>query len=449
MSNSRALCVLWALSFAALAAAAPIIDGSHITETTLENGLHVVVKQEPWSGSVALGICVKAAPLHEAKDQQGLSDLVRHVIFNVGHDDQPSIGEKFQDLGVVFDTYTSPDSTQIRVAVASEVLPAIFPRLAAAVFDPTFDEAVWARTRQERRRALMDTERAPTGRLWRRLWETAFRTHPYGRPVAGTSDSVDLVDAHDLATFHRTFYVPNNMCVIAVGDVEPQVVFDMVRDSMAKYPRRAVEVEPPEAEPIQTDARIRLEQAPTRGTLVSYAWPAAGIQDKLDVCTLDVIYAILGEGHTARLPQAFLSQGRIDAVPEVEFITKRDPGLFIVTCVCKPEAEFHTRETVLSEIERFSTEKISAAELSLAKDLIRLAYAFDNSTYSGQVGSLAFYAAIDSYAFAVDYPHLVDGVTVDDVYRVAGKYLTPEKSTLVIIRPRVSGGAVREASLTW
>ena len=197
------------------------------------------------------------------------------------------------------------------------------------------------------------------------------------------------VDAQSLAAFHEAFYVPNNMSLIVVGDAQAQVIFDLAAEHLGAYPQRPLATEPVAPEPPQTKALSHVQRADTRATLVSYAWRGAGIDSKLDVCALDVIYALLGEGLGARLTRAFFEQDQIDAVPEVEFITKRDPGLFIVTCVTKPEAEYDTRDLVLAEVEKLRTERITAAELASAKGLIRSAYAFDNQTHSGQLGSMA------------------------------------------------------------
>ena len=439
--------MLVALLLCAAAAAAPILDGLHIRETTLPNGLHVVVKEEPYWGLVAVGFCVKAAPLYEADDQHGLADLVRFMMFQASDKANPAIGEELADLGISFDTYTSQDATQIRAVMSTAALPEVFPRLVKAIFEPRFDEAVWAKRLPELRRRLMDAQNTATGRLWRSLWDVAFRVHPYKRPVTGTPDTMAGFDSEDLSDFHKALYVPNNMSLIVVGDVRAETVFDLAGEHTGGYPKRALELPAAPPEPELTDSRTRLEKASGRGTFMAYAWHAAGMDKKRDVCTLDLIYAMLGEGPTSRLGKALLDKDEVDAVPDVEFITKRDPGLFIIWCVAKRDAEFDTRETILAELEKLRAEKVSEAELASARELIYAGYAFDSRTYAGQVGSLAFYEAIDSYQFAADYISEVEKVTVDDIQRVAREYLGPSNYTLVIIRPKTGGGRVLEASL--
>lgn len=446
---ARGLAVpLFALLTSIAAMGAPALDPEQIGEATLDNGLHIVVKRVPQWGLVSVGLCIKAAPLYELEDQHGLADVVRHMICEVAPDQQPSLGETIRDLGCEFNSYTSPDATQIRATVSSYSLPELFPRLVKAVFEPTFDEAVWARELPKLRRRMMDSERTPINVLWRSVWQTAFRKHPYRRRVAATPDVVTEYNTGDLAAFHGRLYVPNNVAIVAVGDIDLTTMTDLARTHLGKYERGELRPPPVAQEPPLSDPRTHLEKVPARHTVLSYAWHAAGIDNKRDVCALDLIYAILGEGQTARLMQAFAQQDEIDAVPEVEFITKRDPGLFLITCITKSSAEFETRETILAQIEKLREEKVSQKELDNAKHLIRAGYTIDNASFANQVGSMAFYEAIDSYQFAVEYLDEIQQVTVDDIQRVTRSYLGPSNYVLAIVRPKTSNRPTREARLT-
>jgi len=428
--------------------AAPLLDGSTIRETTLPNGLKLIVKPDPAWDLVVVNFCVKAGPLYESPDQQGLSDLVRYMMYEVSGSSGPSVSEAFEDLGADFDASTTPDSTQIRCAMSAQALPALFPKLVKATMEPEFSERVWMQKLPELRRRLMDAQGSPATRLFGLLWETAFRQHPYGRPVSVTPDRLASYTTQSFVDFHKNFYAPGNIALIVAGGVSYEAMADLAQKELGSYPARPFKLPAVAPEPEQTDYRTRLEKAPLRGTLLAYAWRAAGMANKRDVCTLDVIYALLGEGQNARLARALSKQDKATAVPEVQFITKRDPGLFIVTCVCTPESEYEARDALLTEIGKLRTEKLSASDLAAAKDVVLSGYAFDASTLVGQVGCLAFYEAIDTWRFAVDYPDEVQKVTAEDVQRVAQTYLDPAKYTLVIIRPQSGGDASKEARLT-
>lgn len=447
MRTRACVFIVLAACWAGAAGGAPVLDPADIREGGLPNGLRVVVKRAPHWDTVAVGFSIKASPLYEEEREQGLSDLVRYMMFEASGDGAPSVAEALADLGVRFRSYTSPDGTQVSAVMSSRALPEVMPVLARAVFEPRFDEAVWARQLPELRRRLADSQASPLGRLWRLMWEMAFRQHPYGRPVAGAPDAMAAFDTSVLARFHEKLYVPNNVSLVVVGDVTADSVFELAAAHLGGYEERPLALPSVSPEPPQTDTRTRLEKAAVRATIIAYAWHAVGIDNKRDVCALDLIYAMLGQGQTARLMKALTDNPNVEAIPEVEFITKRDPGLFIVWCAAKPDAEFEVRDIIESEVARLRDEPVTEGELAVARDLIRTGYAFDNQTYAGQVGSMAFYEAIDSYRFAVDYIDEVEKVTVQDIQRVARELLGASNHTLVIIRPRDGGGPVWEASL--
>lgn len=441
------IALLAAMLACACAWAAPVIDDSTLVTQELPNGLDVIVREVPGSGLVAAGFAIRASVLYESEQERGLSDIVRHMMLDVPGPDGMDVTTSVGDTGAIFDSHTSLDSTQIRLVAAADAFYQLLPRFVKTVFEPVFDEAVWAQQLPELRRNLLDAERRPLGRHHMLLWEAAFPNHPYGRPVAGTATGVAAYSADALAAFHKKYYVPNNMSLLVVGDVKSADVLAAVAELAGGYASHTVDVPAVTPAPRPTDSRTRLEKAAIRGTIISYAWHGAGIDNKRDVCTLDLIYALLGEGSEARLDKALEADAAEGVVPQVEFITRRDPGLFIITLLCQPEAELTAREIVADQMQRLQDEPITEQELQTARKTIHAGYAFDNQTFAGQVGSMGFYEAIDTYRFAVDYLAEVDKVTVEDIRRVAGEYLDPNKSTLVIIRPRKPGDATKEARL--
>lgn len=451
MSTQRLIVIValvtvpWVGSFAS-----PILDLSHVKQKTLGNGLHVVVKEEPLGNVVAAGFCIKAAPLYETAEQVGLSDLARFMVFEAPDKGGRNLFDRLRDLGGAADSYTSPDCTQFRVAMSTPCFTETFGALVKAIFEATFDEATWASELQELRKQIMDARNTPLGTLWSIAWETAFHKHPYGRPTSGTPEGIARYNAKTLADFHRAFYVPNNVSLIVVGDIKAQAVFDLAERTLGAYPSRPVKAPLVVPEPPQADTRTRLEKKEgLRGSLVTYAWRAAPIGTKRDVCSLDLIYAVLGLGPEARLTRALAARDKQSPPPNVEFITKRDPGLFVITTVTKPADEFSARQVVLSEVEKLRTQPLTPAELANAKALTLADYAIENESYVDQIGSLCFYEAIDSFQFACDYEAAINAVTAEDVQRVAHDYLADNNYTLVIIRPRSGSEGYKEASLPW
>jgi zinc protease len=238
------------------------------------------------------------------------------------------------------------------------------------------------------------------------------------------------------------------MSLTFVGDIKAQRALELARAAFGGLAATQVPLPRVAPEPPITSPRTRLHKAPTRGIVVSYAWHTTGIDHKRDVCATDLIYAILGEGLDARLAKALTTEEGLQGLPSVEYITKRDPGLFIIQVICGPDDEHFVRPRVLAEVSRLRDERVTDATLDEAKALIKTAYSYDNENFTGQVGSMGFYEAIDTYHFALDYADEVSRVTPDDIQRVARTYLKPESYVLSIIRPQGEDTEVLEARVS-
>lgn len=410
-----------------------------VTEATLANGLRVVIEPTPARGLVSVAFCIKAAPLYEPAGKAGVANAVRFMAFDYASAGAPPLALQLVDLGCRFESYTSTDATQVRLTLAAAALPEMLPRLVAGVFEPVLTEEAWAGALPQLRRRLTDRREMPTERLEMALWESAFDTHPYRNPVEGTPDTVGDLNSEDLRACHQQLWAPGNMALLAVGDVDPEQFLALARECLERYPAREVSLPQVAREAPLASPRSRLERTATRATILSFAWRAPGIERKRDVCAIDLIYALLGEGPDARLVKSLLLNEAIQSLPEVQFVTRRDPGLLVITCLCPPDKEFDVRETVLAEVKALRDAPITQADLAEARRLIRDGYLLDNQGISGDIGSMAFYEAIDSYAFAHDYLAEVDRVTVQDIQRVARAYLGASSYILAIMRPRTTG----------
>ena len=420
----------------AAAQPAPILDASHIREHTLANGLHTIVKEEHGWGVVAVGAYVRSGSLYDPPDLPGMAHFVEHMLFRTGEGDgEPSgIVAAVEGSGGQIDASTSRDWTLLRIVTSPQSLTQVWPVLAHTLLEAELDpEAV------EKERDIITQELAEhQGRAFEVLaetaWAVAYPNHPYGQSVGGSKEAVEKITAEALKEYHGRFYVPNNIALILVGDVDASQVFSEVQEAFGHYPQRAVEWEAPSPEPPLSSSRVKVDTRDVRATLLAFGFHGPGIRKKRDVCAMDLIYTLLGEGRLARMATAVQAQELVTAF-QLDFITHRDDGLVLLTAIAPPDKELEARAAVMAEFKRLADEGVTEEELARAKRQLRNSYAFTNEAYSDQVGSMGFYEMIDSYRFAIDYIDAVNAVTTEDVKTVAARYLGPEKLVLVILRP--------------
>ena len=88
---------------------------------------------------------------------------------------------------------------------------------------------------EERR---MRTDSSPTGRLVEQFLGTAFMANPYHRPTIGYASDLQSFSATDAADFFKRYYVPSNMVIGLVGDLDPEKVFPIIERYFGRCRRR-------------------------------------------------------------------------------------------------------------------------------------------------------------------------------------------------------------------
>jgi len=440
--------VLWLLgaslgSITAPAGAAPILVPDHVKLETLDNGLRIVLKQEPAQPAVALALYIKAGSLYEPEGKSGLAFLSQRMVFGEQDaDGEPGFGRQIQALGGEAMVGTTRDFVQVTVTVAPEYVGDVLQAMGQALAQPDLSAEAFEREQRAVLRRLQAerqqiTPRNMQARLSRRLWAEAFRKHPYGGSPRGSEAEIKKLKPADVAGFVKQFYAPDNISLVVVGNTTAQDLVPRVQAALgALEPARSRWSRPP-PEPAQSGRRVRVQREATlKATMLSLAFRAPGIENKPDVCAMDLIYTLLGQGDFGWLDRVLRDEKGLAISAEADFLTQREPGLFILTLATPPNKELQARAALEQKIAKLQQELVPEDRLREAKRLLTVNYAFQNETGTDQTGSLGFYDAIDTYEFAIQYIDQVRAVTREDLRRVAQQYFVPERATLVIMRPR-------------
>ena len=426
--------VLTALAAARLwAADLPILDPATVTEKTLPNGLQVITKEERQWPVVSIGAYIRAGSLYETDQEAGAAHLVEHLLFETTGDDRQKLAPFIEALGGRISATTLRDFVHVDITVASRYLEQVLPVLTRAVFEANFDQPAMTRELAVVRREITDRRDRADLYMDEMIWRLAYKSHPYGRPIGGTPADLNALTFDTVSAFHKRFYVPNNVAFVAVGDVDPAWLQGRLKELTAGYAAKDTGWVAPALEAGPTEPRLKMEALPREISVMSFAWHAPSVDDKLAVCAMDLIYTVLGQGSIGRLNAKLCNEQKILLSSETEFLTQKNPGLLLITAVVSPAREPEAQAAVLGEVKRLSDEPLTPEELARAKRLVYTEYAFSNESYDDQVGSMGFYAAVDNYRFALDYINTVMQITPEQIQQVAKKYLTPGGYSLAVL----------------
>src|SRR5207244_1724026 len=125
--------------------------------------------------------------------------------------------------------------------------------------------------------------------------------HPYGRPVIGTSELIQVLTRETLVGFYRRHYVPESFVLVVVGPIIASEVLAAAERTLGRLPRSGLKRPPLSAPDAGRSARLEIERPGTQAYL-GMAWLGPKL-DHADTPVVDLLVSILGQSRWLRLLQ--------------------------------------------------------------------------------------------------------------------------------------------------
>jgi predicted Zn-dependent peptidase len=282
---------------------------------------------------------------------------------------------------------------------------------------------------QEERRMRVDS--APVGRMVEQFLATAYVAHPYRRPNVGWESEISQVTATEAAAFHAKYYVPGNIVIAVVGDVNAAEAMPVLERYFAKIPagpkpEPMTTVEPPQV----AEKNVVIREATQPFYLEGYHKP--DYRDP-DDSVYDAITDIFSNGRTARLYRSLVRDQGIAAEAQgfSGFPGEKYPGLFAVYAVPLPgHTPDEMREAIHKELDRLKNEDVTDAELERFKTRARADLLRGLGDNEGLAHQLAEYQTrYGDWRQLFRQLDRINAVNKADIRRVANKIFTANNRT--------------------
>jgi predicted Zn-dependent peptidase len=338
--------------------------------------------------------------------------------------------------GVGLNATTSADATRYFFSFPANKLELWMSLESERFLDPVFREFYKEKAviLEERR---MRTDNSPIGQMIEAFLETAFKTHPYQRPVIGYNRDIQNLTRQDVQQFFETHYTPNNLTVAIVGDVNPTEVKRLARTYFGRYTAKPAPPDVLTVEPVQTESRevtLRLTSQPWY--LEGYHRPALSHPDN---ATYEMISSILSDGRTSRLYKGLVeTRIALNAQGSNGFPGDKFPNLMLFYGLTAPGRTVEDVANGLrTEIDRLKTEPVSIQELDRVKtqataDLLR---SLDSNEGMAQL-LLEYQVKTGDWRNLFQQLNQIAAVTPTAIQRVANTTFTPQNRTTGRILPK-------------
>jgi predicted Zn-dependent peptidase len=295
----------------------------------------------------------------------------------------------------------------------------------------------------EERRMRIDSN--PIGRLLEQFVAEAFAAHPYHRPGVGYISDLNSFSATDAQRFFDTYYIPSNMVVAIVGDVDPVKTMAVIEKYFGAIPSRPKPDERTTTEPPQnSERRVVLLDASQPVYLEGYHRP--DYRDK-DDAVYDALADLLSEGRTSRLYRALVRDKKIASEAEggTGYPGVKYPHIFYFFATPMPgHTPQEVGDAIHTEIDRLKKEDISDEELKMVKTRAKANLVRSLDSNDGLAQNLAVYQTLyGDWRELFKSVDRINAVTKADIRRVANQVFIPTNRTVGVIEtaPAISGGA--------
>lgn len=427
----------------------PLVALAEIQEFTLKNGLKLVVQEDHRAPVVVSQVWYRAGALDEVNGKTGVAHVLEHMMFK-GTKKVPAgqFSRLIAAAGGKENAFTGMDYTCYFQQLEKSHLPLSFKLEADRMTNLQISDEEFAKeikvVMEERR---WRTEDKPQSKVNEQFQSTAFRAHPYARPVVGFMNDLEHMTAADAREWYNTWYAPNNAIIVVVGDVKTQEVLKLAKQYFGNIKPRKLPARKPQTEPPQIGERRVVVKAPAKLPYLVMGYHVPTLSDKAQTpeqawepYALDVLAGVLSGNDSARLNQKLVREAAlaVDVGAGYDSTSRGREALFELEGMPSEGKTITELETALvAQIEKIKTDGVTQQELDRVKAAVIAAdvYQRDSMFYQAmQIGQLETMGY--SWRLLKEYPEKLKAVTSEQIQAVAKKYLVKDNMTIAILDPQ-------------
>lgn len=423
---------------------------------TLENG-HTIILAHKEGGLVNVSSWVKTGSINEDNNNNGISHFLEHLMFKGTHKHKAGEFDKILEAkGAIVNAATWKDYTFYYVTLpkgennkdfyeaielhADMMLDPVIPDYEMGAEFDVNDKTV---TDKRERHVVIEEIRMRQDQPWTKVYNACnagmYTNHPYKRDVIGTPEIISQVSQKEVMDYYRTFYSPQNITTIVVGDFDNKTILNKVIQEFEGHwgERKFIKKENEIDKPIQQTKYVEQKAQITSAFMMfGYLGPLAC--DLKNSIALEMLSIILGDGTSSRLYQNLIEKQpeQIFNMINSEHYQFRDGDNFFIQANFKAEKKDLAIDLIKKEIENLKTGLVSQDEFKKAKKKIKSQFAYNAETVSEIGETIGYYMTVCNDLTLVEkYLTNVEEITLEYLQEAAIKYLNINNASISVLLP--------------
>lgn len=422
---------------------------------TRENG-HTIVLAHKEGEMANVSTWVKTGSINEDDRINGISHFLEHLMFKGTHKHKAGEFDRILEAkGAIVNAATWKDYTFYYVTLPkgedNKDLYQAIELHADMMLDPIlpyeeigapFDLNDTNVTDKRERHVVIEEIRMRKDQNWTKVYNACnynmYTKHPYKRDVIGTPEIISQVTRDDIMNYYKTFYSPENMTTIVVGDFDNKEILAKVEKEFdfkgrKNAPKILNEIDAPVSETkiVETSGHINTGY-------VMFGWLGPKAADLKATICLDLISIIFGDGTSSRLYQNLIEKlpEQIFNMINCEHYQFKDGNNFFIQGNFKPDSKDSAIELIKKELTNLLNTPITEKELLKSKKKTKSRFAYAAETVSEIGETIGYYTTVcEDLKLVEDYLNDLESITVEDLNDAIRKYLDTNNSVISILMP--------------
>lgn len=452
-----------------------------LSEYKLDNGLTVLLWEDHDQPDVTGYVVVRAGSVDEPVEYTGLAHYLEHMLFKgtqrIGAIDWEKEKPMYDSIIALYDQYAETADEKLRAQLATQInevsmreakisstedffnmmdligaegvnaytsydvtcyhnsFPAVEMYRWLTLFSDRLINPVFRTFQAELENVFEEYNmyaNEPSSQVSNKLFEEIYAGSPYERNVIGKPEHLKNPRLSKLIEFYNTWYVPNNMALVLVGDFDTETAKPVIAKTFGRLQPKELPVRPTYQDPAMTGTKHY-----KMGYNPQIAWVFQGVKEgDVDADALGFVVALLSNGQTGLLDKLNIN-GDVQGV-EAYNDTRRNTGRIIIEAIPYYDANQQmfesdkaTQNIVFAEVNKLTRGEISDELIASVKRMYDQSFKLAAEHSSSKMGQL-----VDCFTYGKPIDDIftanarIQALTKDEIVRVAKKYLGASYMTL-------------------
>ena len=404
------------------------------SETTLSNGLVVVVAEDSRLPLVSYRLAFRTGDAHDPPELPGLMDMMTGLLTE-GTQSRTSreIADEVARLGATLQAGANSDYTTVAASSLSTFSENILELMADVALRPVFPQNEVELTKQNTKESLKQQRAQPSFLANETVARVIFGQHPYS-VTAPTPESVDATTRDRLVEFHRSMFVANNAVFLVAGDVQKTSILQQIDALFGKWQPGTVAGDNFPSPPPRTSRAAYIVDRPGSAQTNIVIANTAITRTSPDYFPMLVMHTILGANASSRLFMNLREEKGYTYGAYSSLDARRTAGTFRATAEVRTPVTGDSLKEFFYELNRICNEPVSEKEIADAKSYLTGVFPIRLETQEGLIDQLVQIKMFGlPHNYLEIYRNRIQAVTIEEIQDVARKYVRPEEAAVVIV----------------